>query len=119
MGNIWKGPGVLWGMGNRPPVHPGKPIPKGHVTDERLKQLGDRVVNDRAEARKAAEKAAAKEKAEFDAELEKERQEDAEREAAEKAADEKEAAELEAAEKEPADETPKRGPGRPPGSKNK
>ena len=101
MGNIWKGPGVLWGLGKKDPVHPGKPIPKGHVPPERLKQLGDRVVNEEVEARKAAEKEAAEKEAE-----------------ARKAA-EKEAAEKEAAEKDAADETSKRGPGRPPGSKNK
>jgi hypothetical protein len=41
MGYIWKGPGVLAGTGK--PVEPGKPIPDGHVTPERIAELGDRV----------------------------------------------------------------------------
>jgi len=44
---IWKGPGYLGGLGSRESVAPGDPIPEGHVTEERLKELGGLVEYDR------------------------------------------------------------------------
>ena len=46
MTRIWKGPGVLAGTGD--PIYPGQPIPDGHITEERIKQFGDRIETPKA-----------------------------------------------------------------------
>jgi len=76
---IWQGPGVLWGTGD--PIYPGQPIPDGHVTPERIDELGDRVKTVKPEPSPSTTS-----DSEFDPQL---------------------------------DPPPKRGPGRPPGKKNK
>lgn len=116
MTHIWKGPGALWGKGK--PVLEGQPIPDGHVLPVRLKELSARIETKTDNPEPATKPPAAPEKetvppaspppnSGFDPQLD----------PTPPAGAGESTPEPETKPEEP--EKTKRGPGRPPGSKNK